>query len=477
MRKKLIMFISMVLISSLFLSTSGLSHQDLNTNQYQMNENNFNIDDGSTASQHMYPVMRVNTDIIKTWKSDYNEAKKAAIDQNLENSIANTEDFSILHLLNYDAEERDQHWCSNCWSWPATSIIAIALNVQEGIYDRLSVQYINSCGTVVGSECCEGGNLNIFARFYRYVDMAIPWSNENAHWIDKYAQCNTPCESISTEPNYPISSIYPETIETHEIPEEEAIENVKNILHQQKGVYFSWYLPDMEYREHFSNYWQQYSEESVYDLDWACGVEFNDETGGGHAVLCVGYHDEEGTNNDYWIMLNSWGAPNSRPNGLFRVNMHMDYDCTMLYAGHEYYSFDFQTLDISFGTEEEAPDPPSINGPSMGKPGTDYTFDFSAIDYQDDEVYIMIDWGDGETTDWIGPLSSEEIIQRSHTWDSRDEYFLRAKAKDERDQESLWATHEISMSKMKMKDMQWNIVELFLFHLKFLNVFDVFIQI
>ena len=78
----------------------------------------------------------------------------------------------------------------------------------------------------------------------------------------------------------------------------------------------------------------------------------------------------------------------------------------------------------------------------------------------------MIDWGDGETTNWIGPLASEEIIQRSHTWSSRDEYFIRAKAKDEHDQESLWANLEVNIA--KNKGFQWSFWELLFRYFHFL---------
>lgn len=418
----------------------------------------------------IYPVMSLDKETIKTWQMQHEQMRKADIKPSLTHSIEKNEDFSLLEHVSYIPNERDQHWCGNCWAWPATSMIGIALDIQEGIFDRLSVQYINSCGTIVGVECCEGGNLDIFARFYRQTDKAIPWSNENAEWQDRFVQCNTPCESIETEPNYPLSAIYPEQIETHDVSEEQAIENIKNIIHQEKGVYFSWYLPDMDYRQDFSSFWSDDSEETVYDIDWDCGAEFDEEDGGGHAVLCVGYHDEEGTNNDYWIMLNSWGAPSRRPNGLFRINMHMNYDCTIVFEGQEYYSMNFQSLDISFGTEDEAPDPPKISGPPSGRSNTEYTYEFSTIDYQNDQVYIMIDWGDDEITDWIGPLDSEETIQRNHTWSGKNSYSLRARAKDEHGKVSLWANLEVSMSKTKHIDM--TLIELIRSYLKIFTIFE-----
>jgi len=63
-------------------------------------------------------------------------------------------------------------------------------------------------------------------------------------------------------------------------------------------------------------------------------------------VLILGYVDEPG--DSYWLALNSWGTASGRPNGLFRIDMNMDYGCTF-YDEIDYYSHYFQTLDIEFG--------------------------------------------------------------------------------------------------------------------------------
>jgi hypothetical protein len=173
-------------------------------------------------------------------------------------------------------------------------------------------------------------------------------------------------------------------------------------------------------------------------------------------------------------MLNSWGTPSRRPNGLFRINMHMNYDCTLFFDDHEYYSIYFQTLDISFGTEDESPDPPVISGPPSGRIDTEYTYEFSTIDYQNDSVYIMIDWGDDEITNWIGPLDSGDSIQRNHSWSVGDSYALRAKAKDDHGTESLWANFEISMTKnkqisMNLFDFLSNYIRIFSFIKQFIT--------
>lgn len=401
------------------------------------------------------PIMKMDFETFEQNKKDYYNSEKAYIDTDLKKEIQTTESYSILDLLDYIPSERDQGWCGNCWAWPSTGVMGIALNVQEGIFQRLSVQYINSCGEEYTSgfykiECCGGGNLDMFVNFYRATDKAIPWSNDNAHWQDDRAQCRTTCDSISTEPHYPISSISTEIIDTHEIDEEIAIENIKNILHQQKGVYFSWYLPDMNYRQNFGEFWSNEDENDIYNLDWDCGADFSEEEGGGHAVLCVGYNDEDGTENDYWIMLNSWGITSNRPNGLFAVNMHMDYDCDIKFSGNDYYSFNFKTLNITFASQEDAPDAPEIRGPGIGRTDKEQTYQISAFDEEGDDVYFFIDWDDGTTDEWIGPVSSDEDLEVSHTWEQRGNYVIRAKAKDTNNVESFWSTLEVTMPKNKV---------------------------
>jgi outer membrane protein assembly factor BamB len=56
-----------------------------------------------------------------------------------------------------------------------------------------------------------------------------------------------------------------------------------------------------------------------------------------------------------------------------------------------------------------------------------------------DSLYIKIDWGDGEVTDWFGPYASGETIEISHEWDEPGTYYIRVKAKDVYNVESDWS--------------------------------------
>jgi len=407
--------------------------------------------------EELFPVMRPSLDTIAQWEADFENAETAFIDPNLVDEIATTDSFSLLDRLEYITSERTQGGCPNCWAWPSTAVLALDLYRQKGIKDRLSVQFINTCGEFYTSgfnriECCEGGTLDMFASFYRETDMAIPWSNTNAKWVDfrlPPLQCNqVTCEEISKEPNYPIYDIRAVNIPVRTNTTEEAIENIKNVLHQEKGVYFSVFYPDSVNLDAFRAHWREEGETDIYDLDYYCGNDWNSEEAAGHAMLICGYVDDPGTDNDYWIVLNSWGEADYRPNGLLAFDMHMDYGCK--YSSN--YAFNARTLDVTYDPDVEAPESPTITGPSSGSANVEYTYTVSTTDNQGDDVYFYVSWGDGKTTRWDGPHGSGESVQLSHTWESEGAYAVRVKAKDTNNKESMWTLLDVSMPRKKSAD-------------------------
>ncbi len=379
------------------------------------------------------PVMLADTYFLQRYEHDYATEEVAYIDPTLLGKTRMTSDFSLLDLLYYVPAERTQGYCSNCWMWPSTSIVELALRVQEGVTEnRLSVQYMNTCGelyptTQIG--CCEGGTLSMLASFYRLTGIAIPWSNTNAYWQDyvllgQCQQCE--CDEIAKEPNYPISDIKSKSIPTHGVSEQTAIDNIKNILHQNRGVYFAVFYADEADIDNFRYFWKNQNENTVYDLDYYAGHPWIEEEAVGHAMLIVGYHDDENSNDsDYWILLNSWGVNSYRPNGLLRIDMHMDY--SMKYVNSTQYAFGAETLNVTFGS---AAPTTSITGPTHRKLNRNFTFDVSAMDPQGDDVYLSVDWGDGSSTTWLGPYNSGQVVQVSHTFPEKVNYTIKAKAKD-----------------------------------------------
>ena len=120
------------------------------------------------------------------------------------------------------------------------------------------------------------------------------------------------------------------SIPTFGVGKTQAILNIKNVLNQGKAVWFAFFMPTSSDWSTFGSFWSGQSESAVWDPTYSCGKTWA-SGGGGHAVLCVGYDDTD-PNNRYWIMLNSWGAPSLRPNGLFRMSMEMNYDGVYYYG-------------------------------------------------------------------------------------------------------------------------------------------------
>jgi len=314
-----------------------------------------------------YPIMRPDMETLWEWIEAYNDAPRAYIEPEGFEVPSPRGSLSLLDHLDYNPVQRNQGSCGNCWAWSGTGCLGIALDVQEGIKNRLSVQYINSCEyDVIGKTCCTGGWLSNVADFYDPitgydpltdgVGQCIPWSNTNAHWQDGDASCDTACGSISTTPNYPITSINEATITTQTVGQTTSIANIKYQLDNNKAVWFGFFLPNNSAWSDFQNFWDNNGEDVVYAMDQFCGIAYDDSPGegGGHAVLCVGYNDDNPAN-EYWIMLNSWGTgpTSNRPSGLFRIDMDMDYSCSYPGAGYAFY---WQTLDVTFGDMGGDPD-------------------------------------------------------------------------------------------------------------------------
>ena len=294
------------------------------------------------------------------WVMGYMAAPVAYLSPRVTAELTQTkgEHFSLLDYLNYTPSERNQGKCGNCWAWAGTGVMEIDNAYQNGVKDRLSVQYMNSnlpSGSGGDWACC-GGWLEDIADFYSSKLMTIPWSNTNALWKDGSRSCedgsaSVPASSISTNPHYNISSISVETIPTQGVGKDASIANIKNVLKQGKAIWFGFFLPDNSAWNNFFSFWDSQKESAVWKPDLACGKLYNDREGGGHAVLCVGYDDTD-PNNRYWIMLNSWGASSNRPNGLFLMNMDMNYDCGYPGLGNAFY---WMSLNISYANTNVPP--------------------------------------------------------------------------------------------------------------------------
>jgi hypothetical protein len=113
---------------------------------------------------------------------------------------------------------------------------------------------------------------------------------------------------------------------------------------------------------------------------------------------------------------------------------------------------------ISFRTKENSsdkpyleivinvpPEKPSIDGPTTGKPNIAYLWNFTSIDSDNDDIFYYVDWGDGTNTGWSLSYHSGQTMAQSHTYQSKGNYEIKAKAKDVSGKESDWGTLAITM--------------------------------
>jgi hypothetical protein len=349
--------------------------------------------------EESYTIMKPDRETRLHWIQAFQAAPKAYMTNQRGLSIPQQGSFSLLSYLHYVPEERHQGSCGNCWAWAGTGVMEIALAAEEGIFDRLSVQNLNSCyGTGFNYPCC-GGWLEDIVDFYSSpgYEQAIPWSNTNASWEDGGQTCGSgssavSCDSISPSPDYSIDYIEVTSISTHGVGQEQAIQHIKNILHQNKAVWFGYFLPTGADWTNFRDFWRNDGENVRWNPDFSCGNTWG-SGGGGHAVLLVGYNDED-PNNRYWIILNSWGTDGGdRPNGLFRLDMDMNYDCTFSDIGGSYYSFYWQTLEIGYDTMS----PPFVDIKANGSDGpipisTEDTLAISVACDAGDDAGVDSDW-------------------------------------------------------------------------------------
>ena len=139
------------------------------------------------------------------------------------------------------------------------------------------------------------------------------------------------------------------------------------------------------------------------------------------------------------------------------------YDISELYSRDEYKPAWFTKQDVLnnldpvdpnpliliISEENEPPFMPDITGQSSGQVGNEYLFLIFTTDPDNDNVFYYIDWGDGNVEGWIGAYNSGEEIEIGHTWENKDNYQIKVKAKDENGLESDFSIFEFSITKSK----------------------------
>lgn len=109
-----------------------------------------------------------------------------------------------------------------------------------------------------------------------------------------------------------------------------------------------------------------------------------------------------------------------------------------------------------YTTNEPPLTPGAPSGPTTGTIGVSYTFTATTTDPEGEDVSYKFDWGEGNYSDWIGPVASGTAGSAPYTYTEPGVYTIRAKAKDVNGGESDWsAGHDITISDAPAPVVEW----------------------
>ena len=104
--------------------------------------------------------------------------------------------------------------------------------------------------------------------------------------------------------------------------------------------------------------------------------------------------------------------------------------------GHESGWGNELTVTIS---ENLAPSVPDLSGDTEGYQMESLYFEVNSTDPEGDDVYYFVDFGDGNDSDWVGPVASGVPQTVMKAYEYAGEYLVRVKAKDAYDAESAFS--------------------------------------
>lgn len=287
----------------------------------------------------------------------------------------------------------NQKACGNCWVWSSTAVMTQSYKLFSGKSVPLSIQFFNSnfhngnnSGTPPYDWACTGGGVDSYAEAYNEGlnqnywggPFVVPWSNHNASYGDALmtdADLKTLVkkDTINTTPNIGFLNITVlRVIGLTEPDQDKAINNLTSVIAEGKVIGFAIGWVDKNNLTYNGTRFQNDFNDTPWDTDpydpsVQAGMTENGRTG--HEMTIIGYNKTDTDKSKwYWIVQNSWGVTNTRPNGTIKFKMDMNYSATYTdkdSEGKVYQSpvMAFWTFNVTWKTD------PTVTGmtPSTGE--------------------------------------------------------------------------------------------------------------
>jgi hypothetical protein len=117
-------------------------------------------------------------------------------------------------------------------------------------------------------------------------------------------------------------------------------------------------------------------------------------------------------------------------------------------------------VSISVYSSEDYPAPPALmSGTIQGFSGDLYYYAFSPSEPTTNQVSYSIDWGTGYISEWTSYVSSTTVFVVPHIWETRGEFFIKAKLRNQYNLESSWSFPRLIIMK-NITDINASVIDL-----------------